>query len=182
MKQLFIVIFILSTLMSCGETQKHDTPAITKKESPKKQKKKSKTKKTTAELSNVVVDENGVANVVILTDDGMRFNVRKMKVKTGQKIKLTLKHNGKLDKKIMGHNVVFLRKNVKVSDFAVKAMAAKDNDYIPEGTQEVIAHTKMLGGGETTQIEFMAPDPGIYAYICSFPGHFGMMKGKLIVE
>ena len=91
MKQLFIVIFILSTLMSCEETQKQDTPAKTKKESPKKEKKKSKTKKTTAELSNVVVDENGVANVVILTDDGMRFNVRKMQVKTGEKIKLTLK-------------------------------------------------------------------------------------------
>ena len=181
MKQFFIVIVILSTLVSCGKTQKQDTPAKTKKESPKKEKKISKTKKST-QISNVVVDANGVANVVILTDDGMRFNVRKIKVKSGQKISLTLKHNGKLDKKIMGHNVVFLRKNVKLSDFAVKAMAAKDNDYIPEGTQEVIAHTKMLGGGETTQIEFTAPDPGTYEYICSFPGHFGMMKGKLIVE
>lgn len=182
MKQFFIVIVILSTLMSCGKTQNQETSAKTKKESPKKEKKISKTKKTSAELSNVVVDANGVANVVILTDDGMRFNVRKIKVKSGQKIKLTLKHNGKLDKKIMGHNIVFLRKNVKLSDFAVKAMAAKDNDYIPEGTQEVIAYTKMLGGGETTQIEFTAPDPGTYEYICSFPGHFGMMKGKLIVE
>lgn len=181
MKQFFIVIVILSVLVSCGETQKQDTPTKTKKESPKKEKKISKTKKST-QISNVVVDANGVANVVILTDDGMRFNVRKIKVKSGQKIKLTLKHNGKLEKKIMGHNVVFLRKNVKLSDFAVKAMAAKDNDYIPEGTQEVIAHTKMLGGGETTQIEFTAPDPGTYQYICSFPGHFGMMKGKLIVE
>ena len=115
MKQFFIVIVILSTLMSCGKTQNQETSAKTKKESPKKEKKISKTKKTSAELSNVVVDANGVANVVILTDDGMRFNVRKIKVKSGQKIKLTLKHNGKLDKKIMGHNVVFLRKNVKLS-------------------------------------------------------------------
>jgi azurin len=31
-------------------------------------------------------------------------------------------------------------------------------------------------------IEFIAPEKGTYDYICSFPGHFAMMKGKLIVE
>jgi len=40
----------------------------------------------------------------------------------------------------------------------------------------------MLGGGETTTIEFTAPGAGIYDYICSFPAHYGLMKGKLIVE
>jgi azurin len=40
----------------------------------------------------------------------------------------------------------------------------------------------MLGGGETTTIAFTAPAAGTYDYICSFPGHYGMMKGKLIVE
>ena len=82
----------------------------------------------------------------------------------------------------MGHNVVFLRKNVKLSAFAVKAMEAKDNDYIPQGSKDIIAHTKMIGGGETTSLEFMAPDTGTYDYVCSFPGHYGLMKGKLIVE
>ena len=64
----------------------------------------------------------------------------------------------------------------------MKAAASKSNDYIPEGTIEVIAHTKMIGGGETTVIEFVAPEAGTYTYICSFPGHYAMMKGKLIVE
>jgi azurin len=93
-----------------------------------------------------------------------------------------LKHTGKLDKKIMGHNVVILKNGVKASAFAVKAASSKDNDYIPNGTNEVIAHTKMIGGGESTVVEFLAPEKGTYNYICSFPGHFAMMKGKLIVE
>ena len=71
---------------------------------------------------------------------------------------------------------------VEINAFAVKAAAARDNDYIPEETTEVIAHTKMIGGGETTVIEFIAPEAGTYNYICSFPGHYAMMKGKLIVE
>jgi azurin len=40
----------------------------------------------------------------------------------------------------------------------------------------------MIGGGESTVIEFVAPEAGTYTYICSFPGHYAMMKGKLIVE
>jgi azurin len=112
----------------------------------------------------------------------MKFNLRKITVKAGQKIKLTLTHTGKLDKRIMGHNVVFLNKGIKLSTFASKAAASKENDYIPVGSSAVLAHTKMLSGGETTTIEFTAPAAGTYDYICSFPAHYAMMKGKLIVE
>lgn len=175
MKQVFIALLISSIIIGCGKSQKQEAPVKTNQET-------SNTKKVSPEESNVVVDANGVANVFIQSNDGMRFDIRKIKVKSGQKIRLTLKHTGKLGKKIMGHNVVFLRKNVKLSTFAVKAMAAKDNDYIPEETEDVIAHTKMIGGGETTSLEFIAPDAGTYDYICSFPGHYGLMKGKLIVD
>ena len=60
-------------------------------------------------------------------------------------------------------------------------MAAKDNGYIPEG-DDIIAHTKMIGGGESVEITFDAPAAGTYDYICPFPGHYGIMKGKFIVE
>jgi len=58
----------------------------------------------------------------------------------------------------------------------------KVNDYIPKDTQDVIVHTKIIGGGETTTIEFDAPAVGTYDFICSFPAHFAMMNGKFIVE
>ena len=94
-----------------------------------------------------MVDADGVANVTITSNDDMRFDVRKIEVTAGQKVRLTLNHLGKLDKKIMGHNVVILKNGVKASSFAVKAASSKDNDYIPVGTSDVIAHTKMIGGG-----------------------------------
>ena len=174
-----IVVVGLLFLVSCGKEQK-----LNPSQNPSKETKLETTKKKnkTEDKTNVVVDAKGVANVAITSNDGMRFDVRKINVSSGQKVRVTLTHTGKLDKRIMGHNVVFLKNGVKPSAFAVKAAAARDNDYIPKGTTEVIAHTKMIGGGETTVIEFIAPEAGTYNYICSFPGHYAMMKGKLIVE
>jgi len=175
MKSILIVTFSFFVLVSCGKSQKSSSPSPEEISAPKKV----NVKKST---SNVVVDADGVANIVITSSDAMKFDVRKIKVKSGQKVKLTLQHTGKLDKRIMGHNVVILQKGVKLSDFAREAAPSKDNDYIPVGTTDVIAHTKMIGGGETTTIEFTAPAAGTYDFICSFPSHYAMMKGKFIVE
>ena len=179
MKHIIIVAFGLLFFASCGKEKKVNT---SQKEIKKTKVTVAKKEKTTKKESAVVLDSEGVANVTITSNDGMRFDVRKIKVTSGQKVRLTLNHSGKLDKKIMGHNVVILKSGVKASSFAVKAASSKNNDYIPEGTTDVIAHTKMIGGGESTMIEFIAPEKGTYDYICSFPGHFAMMKGKLIVE
>ncbi|HER40108.1 MAG TPA: azurin [Salinimicrobium catena] len=118
--------------------------------------------------------------VVINSNDQMRFDKSEIRVKAGEKIKLTLNHTGKLPKTAMGHNFVLLEKGVDMADFAMKAMNAKDREYIP--AKGVIAHTKLIGGGESTTIEFTAPAKGTYEFLCSFPGHYAMMKGKFIVE
>jgi azurin len=174
-KHILTVIVCISLLISCGKNKE--------KKVPQKAKTSTVTKaKVVAKKKMIIVDSDGVVNVSMITNDRMKFNLREITVKAGQKIKLTLVHTGKLDKRMMGHNVVFLNKGTKLSTFASKAAAAKDNDFIPKGTTAVLAHTKMLGGGETTTIEFTAPEAGVYDYICSFPAHYAMMKGKLIVE
>lgn len=120
--------------------------------------------------------------VELAGNDQMQFDKDEIKVKAGQKVTLTLTHSGTMTKEAMGHNFVLLKSGTDMAAFAQKAMAAKDNDYIPEGTDAVIVHTKLLGGGESDTITFDAPAAGTYDYICSFPGHYALMKGKLIVE
>lgn len=119
--------------------------------------------------------------LVINSDDNMMFDKSELRVKAGQKVTLTLNHTGKMAKKVMGHNWVLLKKGTKITDFANKAIVAKDNDYITE-KHSIIAYTKLIGGGESTTITFTAPKKGTYNYICSFPGHSSMMRGVLIVE
>ena len=130
MRYKIIVALGLLFLVSCGKDQQVNTLQKTSKETKLET---TKNKNKTEDKTNVVVDAKGVANVTITSNDGMRFDIRKINVSSGQKVRVTLTHTGKLDKRIMGHNVVFLTNGVKPSVFAVKAAAARDNDYIPEG-------------------------------------------------
>ena len=129
------------------------------------------------------VEDANTVNVALTGNDMMQYDKNEIKVKAGQEVTLTLRHVGKLDKKVMGHNFVLLMQGVNMQEFGIKASdAGEAADWIPEDGKEVIAHTKMLGGGESTSITFTAPAAGTYDFICSFPGHVAMMKGKLIVE
>lgn len=136
--------------------------------------------------SNPVVTESkntdGVVKVAIAGTDQMRYNKKEITVPVGSTVVLTLKHTGTMTAKVMGHNFVLLKKGTNVTSFATEAMKNADNDYIPPETDKVIAHTELIGGGESTTIKFEAPAPGTYTFICTFPGHYAMMKGEFIVK
>jgi azurin len=121
-------------------------------------------------------------HITIESSDQMKYNLSQIKVKEGQKVMLHLKHVGKMPIQAMGHNLVILQKGTVVADFARLASNAKATGYVPTGSKAVIASTKLIGGGQETSITFTAPAKGTYDFICTFPGHFSMMKGKLIVE
>ncbi|MEW4924008.1 azurin [Algibacter sp. 2305UL17-15] len=166
-KHLFVAVLAL-TFLSCGGEKKKEEKQEKIKLGTQKEEKK--------------VDDN-VASLTLVGDDMMKFDKSELKVKAGQKVKLTLRHKGKMDINVMGHNVVILKQGVNVTVFAGKAATSKATDYIPAGSEgDIIAHTKLIGGGQTTSIEFDAPAAGTYDFICSFPGHYALMKGKFIVE
>ncbi|MFC4722404.1 plastocyanin/azurin family copper-binding protein [Geojedonia litorea] len=167
LKNVFTLLMICSIAVGCGGEKKKEEDAS------------SKVKIKSAETSK---SDDNVANIVITADDLMKFNTNEIRVKAGQKVKLTLRHLGKLDKNVMGHNVVILNLGADLGAFAASAATQKENDYIPVGTQDVLVNTKMIGGGETTSIEFTAPAAGVYDFLCSFPAHFALMNGKFIVE
>jgi len=127
--------------------------------------------------------ESKGTNLALAGNDLMKFDKSELKAKAGEEVTLTLRHTGKIDIKVMGHNFVLLKQGTSIPAFSAKASAAgQSNDWIPEDTDAVIAHTKMIGGGQTTSVTFTAPAAGTYDFICSFPGHSGLMKGKFIVE
>ena len=62
--------------------------------------------------------------------------------------------------------------------------AGVDAQYVKPGDARIVAHTDMIGGGETTSVTFDVAkirDGGPYQFFCSFPGHSMLMKGKLVV-
>lgn len=118
----------------------------------------------------------------IESTDQMQYSTNELKAGVGT-IKLTLQHTGTMDKTVMGHNLIILKPGTDIAAFTQKAALAKATDYIPESEKgNIIAHTRLLGGGESDTIEFSISEPGTYDFLCSFPGHAALMKGKLVVE
>jgi len=119
-------------------------------------------------------------------NDAIQFNLSEIRVSSScESFTLTLKHVGMLAKNIMGHNWVL----TTTPDYEAVAQAGQaagvDNNYVPPGDQRVLAATALIGGGEETSISFdpSGLEPGAdYTYFCSFPAHYVLMKGKLIVE
>lgn len=175
------IVFVLTTLLitSCGEAEEKKQINLGDYNSTESA---DTTTDTDTSSSTTTQAENGVVEVHIEGNDQMQFNKKEITVQAGQTIKLTLEHVGQLPETVMGHNFVLLKEGTDVTAFAQKAAQAADNEYIPEGTNNVIANTEIIGGGESTTIEFQAPGPGTYTFICSFPGHYVMMQGEFIVE
>jgi len=170
-KKLILVLTAVA-MVSCGEKKEKEQVKLTDQPAET-------TESVTEEKSSQ--DEN-VVEITITGNDQMQYNLAEMKVKAGQTVRITLEHVGKMDKNVMGHNWVLLTQGTEVGAFGQAAVEAKATDYVPEGSNQVIAHTKLIGGGESDTIEFVAPAAGTYDYICSFPGHYALMKGKFIVE
>src|SRR5699024_3112104 len=129
-----------------------------------------------------VSKQKDTVEISLTANDKMRYDISEINVYEGQTIRLTLTHKGKAPKATMGHDFTLLKKGVSVQRFARKAAKFEDNDYIPKNTDQVIAHTKLLGGGERDTITFEAPAKGEYYYVFTFPGHYPTMHGKFIVK
>lgn len=117
--------------------------------------------------------------------DQLRYSVEKINVKAGSTVEITLKTVSKLPKNQMAHNWVLLKTDTNVEEFVNQSLEHKQSEYIdPELTHQIIAYTRMLGGGEQETITFKAPQtPGDYIYVCTFPGHYTSgMKGRLVVN
>ena len=123
--------------------------------------------------------------VTITGNDTMQFDLKTFEAKAGEKVELTFKNIGKIPKIAMGHNLVVLKKGISAIAFGQKAMGAGANatNALPDSVKgETIAATKLLGPAESETITFTAPDAGDYEYVCTFPGHFAMMRGVMKVK
>lgn len=112
----------------------------------------------------------------------MEFEQTEFTVKAGSEITLTFENTA--TSPAMEHNVVLLTDNsgATINRVGQAAMGAAANAYVPED-KAVPAATGLAKPGETVTLTFTAPsEPGEYAYICTFPGHYAMMQGTMVVE
>jgi uncharacterized cupredoxin-like copper-binding protein len=112
----------------------------------------------------------------------MLFTVEKFTVKAGQPIRLLFTNPDATQ-----HNLLIIEPGMN----EVIGMAANEMAKDPSGVEKgfipnlpgILQYTKLLGPDEAEVLRFNAPaQPGVYPYICTFPGHWFIMKGEMVVE
>lgn len=123
--------------------------------------------------------------VTIDSTDQMKFSTDLVEVsKSCSEFTVNLTHSGQLPKAAMGHNWVLTTAADMQGVVKDGITAGLNNDYLKPNDDRVIAHTKLIGGGESDSVTFkvseLKPD-GEYMFFCSFPGHSTVMKGKVVL-
>jgi len=125
-------------------------------------------------------------SVEVDSTDQMTFSTKAIEIdKSCKEFTVNLKHSGSLPKNVMGHNLV-ISKEADMQPIATDGLSAGiDKQYLKEGDARIIAHTKIIGAGETDslKIDVSKLDPAEkYGFFCSFPGHISMMKGTITLK
>jgi putative membrane-bound dehydrogenase-like protein len=109
----------------------------------------------------------------------MRYDVKEFTVKAGKKVKLTFNNPD-----YMPHNLIITEpKSAEEVALAALAMGAGGfaKGFHPD-SPKVLWATKMLDNGQSEALEFKAPaKPGDYEFVCTFPGHYMLMRGIMKV-
>jgi azurin len=112
----------------------------------------------------------------------MKFDKTLLVARAGQPIALTFTNPDD-----MQHNVVIFKRGV-VEQYegelfgSLNEPNAQLRGFVPDSPNVLVA-TRLVNAGESTVLTFEAPsEPGDYPFVCSFPGHWVMMRGVLRVE
>ncbi len=124
----------------------------------------------------------GARPVAIEAGKNLTFNVATIRVKAGEPIRFTFQNPD-----VVPHNWVLIKPGTlpQVGDLVNKIIADPDaatRHYVPK-SENVLFYTDIVSPGDAQTINFNAPtQPGRYPYLCTFPGHWMVMNGVLIVE
>lgn len=119
-------------------------------------------------------------SVTVGTKPGMRFDIEEIRVKAGARVALTFNN----DDDMLHNLVVTMPGDVvdRVGKMALEmGLKGPELGWVPV-SDHVLYHTGLLQPETKETIYFEAPQPGVYSYVCTFPGHYLVMRGKLIVE
>jgi azurin len=87
----------------------------------------------------------------------------------------------------MPHNLVFVQPGTlqevatSVQTQGPDKLDSKGRAYVPDNDLRVLEATKLVEAGKSETLKMIAPSvEGAYPFVCTFPGHWAVMKGELI--
>jgi azurin len=139
---------------------------------------------TTRNASDANFDSQKNLKVVEISciPERIMYTLNEFSVEAGQAVKLIFTNPD-----VTQHNLVIAEPgSLEELGLAANEMA-KDPDGLKKGfipdSKKILHHTPMLNLDEGYVLRFMAPKrAGVYPYLCTFPGHWIVMKGEMTVQ
>ena len=125
---------------------------------------------------------DGARAVTIEAASNLAYASSEWRATPGEKIALTF-----VNPDVVPHNWVLVKPDALArvggeADALIADPEAVARHYVPK-TDDVIAYADITEPGNQQTIHFTVPEtPGRYPYLCTFPGHWKLMNGVLIVE
>jgi azurin len=120
-------------------------------------------------------------SVTITMTEPLRFDPLQVEVKPSEELVFKVRNT---DSTEQPHNFVLAKpgsQKALVERALNLGAEGPARDFIPE-SDSILVHSKLLAPGTSEQIAFTAPaEPGVYPYVCTFPGHGFLMYGALYV-
>ncbi|MDX1963882.1 MAG: GDSL-type esterase/lipase family protein [Pirellulales bacterium] len=128
------------------------------------------------------LEELGVRVIKLNTVfEKMAYDKEVLVVKAGKPVEFVLENTD-----LMPHNFVIVRPGSleeigMLSEENAQKPGFAEKQFVPD-SDKVLAKSALLQPRSVTRVSFNAPDqPGVYPYVCTYPGHWRRMYGALYV-
>ncbi|MFM7292674.1 MAG: plastocyanin/azurin family copper-binding protein, partial [Planctomycetia bacterium] len=124
----------------------------------------------------------GARAVTIEAASNLAYKTPELRARPGETLALTFANPD-----VMPHNWVLAKPGTiaavgGLADALIADPEAVARHYVPK-TDDIIAYADITEPGRRQTIFFTLPDtPGRYHFLCTFPGHWKLMQGVMIVE
>jgi azurin len=112
----------------------------------------------------------------------LTFATPTIRVTAGEAVRLTF-----VNPDVVPHNWVLVKPGMlkTIGELANRLVADPDaaaRSYVPK-SDAVLVYTDVVPPQATGAVHFRAPrEPGRYPFLCTFPGHWMVMNGEMLVE
>jgi uncharacterized cupredoxin-like copper-binding protein len=105
----------------------------------------------------------------------LEFVPPNISARQGTRVRIRFINDGSLP-----HNLVVIRDDDDVDGLATAAYAADQTGYVPVAdSAKLVGYTTLASPGQAVEVTFIMPPPGVYPFLCLFPGHANSMIGSL---
>jgi azurin len=130
-------------------------------------------------LSIAQVKERIDREIAIKAIPGLKFDLTRIKVKPGERVKFTLTNADEMD-----HNLVITKPGARqeVVDASHKLGVNGPKQNYVAASDKVLWSVRIVTPGQSASVIFRAPTKeDVYPYVCTFPGHGLVMYGAMYV-